>query len=172
MLDRSNPDQATVRLLAGRGKHERVFEEVAVEAVSLHRYRLLASPGLLDGLAAGDVFDRRDDGSYVVVTRSGNLCIQLWYPNQDLHSRVDGELLPDVQELGGWLDGRSPGVSVFTVPLNATFARIEPVFDQWVATAAGSGWSFANVYADDGTTPLGWWESPDVLDRSGRLGSD
>ena len=167
MLDRRNPHRATVDLLAGRKPSgEPVFEEVPVEALDERRYRLLASPGLLDGLASGDVFERADDGSYAVVTRSGNLCVQVWYPHQDLHARVDAELLPEVNALGGWLDGRSPGISAFTVPVHATFARIKEIFDAWVAKLPGSGWSFANVYAADGETPLGWWEQTDFPDRS------
>src|SRR4029077_7801100 len=101
--NRTNPHQLTVDLLAGhKPSGEPVYEEVPVEALDGRRFRLLACPGLLDGLAAGDIFDRHEDGSYTVITRSGNLCVQLWYPHQDLDERVDLELLPRVAALGGW----------------------------------------------------------------------
>ena len=154
-------DPETVALRASDdGSGEPFFEEVPVEPVSEGSYRLQASPGLLDGVAAGDVFIRHEDGRYDVVERGGNLCVQIWYPGVDLHRRVDADLLPAARRLGGWLDGRADGVTVLTFPLEAGFDRITTLLDGWVATVSGAGWSYANVYAEDGETPLGWWEDP------------
>ena len=162
MLDRSDPDQPTVQLLVGpTSDGTPFFEEVPVEPLGAQRYRILASPGLLDGLAAGDVFERHDDGTYHVRERSGNLCVQVLYDAPGLHDRLDVELLPQVQALGGWLDGRAERESVLTFPLSAGFARIERALDAWVASAPSATWSFANVYGEDGRTPLGWWEQLD-----------
>jgi uncharacterized protein DUF4265 len=158
-LDRSKQEQATVELFVDwTSDGERFFEEVPVEPLGEARYRILASPGLLDGLAAGDVFERRDDGTFEVIERSGNLCIQIWYADTDLGTRVDAELIPGVTALGGWLDGRTKGASVLTFPLSAGFPRIEELLDGWAATAPEARWSYANVYAEDGWTPLRWWE--------------
>ena len=33
------------------------------------------------------------------------------------------------------------------------------VFKDYESSHPDSEWYFANVYADDGVTPLGWWES-------------
>jgi hypothetical protein len=159
VLDRSNPDQPTVELFVDRTRDgEPFFEEVPVEPLTGDRYRILASPGLLDGVAAGDVFERRPDGTYAVVERSGNLCVQVWHPDVDVQDRFDAELLPGAIVLGGWLDGRTEGSTVLTFPLSAGFQRIERLLDGWVDATEGSTWSFGNVYADDGRTPLGWWE--------------
>jgi hypothetical protein len=159
ILDRSNPNQATVELFVDlTSDGTPLYEEVPVEPVGGDRFRVLASPGLLDGLAAGDVFERRADGRFEVIERSGNLAVQIWYPDEDLGGRLHAELLPDVQALGGWLDGRTKGGSVVTFPLSAGFPHIERVLDEWVASAPAARWSYANVYDEDGWTPLRWWE--------------
>ena len=165
-LDRSNPDQATVELFVDwTSDGEPFYEEAPVEPVGRDRYRVLASPGLFDGLAAGDVFERRLDGSFAVIERSGNLAIQIWYPDEDLRARVEAELLPRAQELGGWLDGRTERGSVLTFPLRAGFPRIERLLDGWVASAPAARWSYANVYDADGWTPLRWWEAEEFRDQ-------
>jgi hypothetical protein len=109
-------------------------------------------------VAAGDIFERRPDGTYALVERSGNLCVQVWHPDVDVRDRVDAKLLPGAIVLDGWLDGRTEGSTVLTFPLSAGFQRIERLLDGWVDATEGSTWSFGNVYADDGRTPLGWWE--------------
>jgi hypothetical protein len=158
MLDRSDADQATVRLLVGAASDGTpFFEEVPVERLGGERFRILASPGLLDGLAAGDVFERSDDGTYRLIERSGNLCVQLLYDDTAPHERFDLEVLPRVHELGGWLDGRTERASVLTFPLTAGFAPIEGLMNAWVASTPGGSWSYGNVYGEDGRTPLGWW---------------
>lgn len=168
MLDRSNPNQATVELLVDRTSDGKpFFEEVPVEPLGGERYRILASPGLLDGMAAGDVFDRQADGTYAIVERSGNLCVQVWHPGVDVREGVDAALLPGAIALGGWLDGRTEGSTVLTFPLDAGFQRIEQLLDEWVDATEGSTWSYGNVYADDGRTPLGWWEDERFRSQSG-----
>jgi hypothetical protein len=166
LLDRSKQNQATVELFVDwTSEGKPFFEEVPVTALGDERYRILASPGLLDGLAAGDVFERRSDGTFAVVERSGNLCIQIWYPEADLGARVDAELIPGVAALGGSLDGRTEGASVLTFPLSAGFPRIEALLDGWVTTAPGASWSYANVYDEDGWTPLRWWLADEFRDQ-------
>jgi hypothetical protein len=166
VLDRSDPKQLTVELFVDwTSDGQRFYEEVPVEELGGDRYRAMASPGLLDGLAAGDVFERQSDGTFEVTERSGNLCVQVWYPEEDLGERIDAGLLAGVQALGGWLDGRTARGSVFTFPLSAGFPRIEKLLDDFVATAPAARWSYANVYGADGWTPLRWWESEQFRDQ-------
>jgi hypothetical protein len=47
--------------------------------------------------------------------------------------------------LGGTFDG-------------TTFSAIEAVFNRFLEEHPESEWYYGNVYADDGVTPLGWWE--------------
>jgi hypothetical protein len=54
------------------------FEQVLVEARGTDRYVLLASPGLALGVAAGDEIMVDDGGRYRVLTRGGNLCVQVF----------------------------------------------------------------------------------------------
>jgi hypothetical protein len=89
--------------------------------------------------------------------RSGNLCVQVLYDGPALHDRFDAELLPQIRAMGGWLDGRTDGVSVLTIPLSAGWTPIERALGGWVASAPGASWSYANVYGD-GDVPLGWWD--------------
>jgi hypothetical protein len=152
------PNQPTVRLLAAlKESGQPVFEEVPVEILGSARYRLLASPGILDGLARGDVFTVDPQSSlYRVHEHGGNLCVQVWYPGLDLAGRVDAELVPGVAALGGTLDGREQELSSFTVPLSAGIPAIEELLNGWVDSAAGATWSFGNAYEEDGVTPLPW----------------
>ena len=159
VLEPSDPDQPTVQLLVtGVRTDESFFEEVPVEPLGGERYRLLASPGLLDGLAAGDVFDRHPDGRYDVVEHGGNVCVQVYFAEHDPGERVEGVLVPEVTALGGWLDGRTPGVAVFTIPVSAGFAAIEGVLEGWIGDEPHARWSYANVYGPDGDQ-LRWWEA-------------
>jgi hypothetical protein len=152
------PNQPTVRLLATlKESGQPVFEEVPVEVLGSARYRLLASPGILDGLAAGDIFVVDPESAlYRVEEHGGNLCIQVWYPGLDLAGRVDAELVPGVVALGGTLDGREQELSSFTVPLSAGIPAIEELLNSWVDTADGATWSFANAFEEDGITQLPW----------------
>jgi Domain of unknown function (DUF4265) len=152
------PNQPTVRLLATlKESGQPVFEEVPVDVLGPNRYRLLASPGILDGLAAGDVFTVDPISHlYRVHERGGNLCVQVWYPGLDLAGRVDAELVPAVVAMGGTLDGREQELSSFTIPLSAGMASIETLLNDWVDHADGATWSFGNAYEEDGVTPLDW----------------
>jgi hypothetical protein len=152
------PNQPTVRLLAAlKESGQPVFEEVPVEVLGPARYRLLASPGILDGLAAGDVFVVDPISSlYRVKEHGGNLCVQVWYPGLDLAGRVDAELAPGVTALGGTLDGREQELTSFTISLAAGIPVIEALLNGWVDSADGATWSFGNAYEEDGVTPLPW----------------
>ena len=73
------------------------------------------------------------------------------------HDVVD-EVTKDVWELGGSLDGRADNLTVYTIPVTAGFAQVEQVFNGLIDRHPDVEWYFGNVYADDGVTPLGWWQ--------------
>lgn len=134
------------------------FEEVAVEALGERRYRLLKSPGLVPGLAAGDEIELTPDGErdHLVLRRAGNVAVQ-FFSRHDLDACL-GFLAPHIERLGGRLDGRSNLLLVFTIPVSAGFANIEEVFKLAVERLPQSDWMFGNVYdVADGKTPLNWW---------------
>ena len=128
-----------------------------VEEIGAGLFRLLASQGLVQGIAAGDEFRLlNDDGAFEVITRGGNLAIQV-YSRTPVAPQRD-ELAAQVQALGGWLDGAIQKGLVFTVPIAAGFPAVEALFNDWAAAHEGWEWYFGNVYDPaDGITPLQWW---------------
>jgi hypothetical protein len=123
--------------------------------------RLLASPGLVEGLAAGDEFELAPDelSGFRVLARGGNLCVWFYFAQAVADRDPTVEDLRSVAErLGGSLDGGYARMVVLTVPLAAGFAAVARAFDGAVARHAGSRWFYGNVYDPaDGETPLDWW---------------
>ena len=135
-----------------------VREELAVEVLGDGSFRLLVPPAHTVGLARGDIFeiDRRSDRP-TVLHHSGNITVWL-YPGDSAEEANQQAVAAEA--LGGSLEGQAADgrVVIFTFPVGATFAAIEAIFERFVADHSGSEWLFGNVYADDGITPLGWWE--------------
>lgn len=150
-----------VRLLVQLGPSgQPVHEDVPAEQEG-GRWRLLASPGLAMGAAAGDLLDVRGDRSFDVVERGGNIAVHVSAPpgkDADVN-RLKGT----IEGLGGWRDGTGwtrdrSSLTVFTIPFKAGFAAIESVLNAYRADLPAGEWYYVNVYdpADD-TTPLNWW---------------
>lgn len=132
-------------------------EPVHAEPLGAGIYRLLFSPGFVQGIAAGDEFRVLDeDGAFEVVRRSGNLAVQV-YSDESVES-FKQQLEEKVRALGGVLDGSIDRGMVFTIPLSAGFVAIEALFNEFVASSAGVSWFYGNVY-DAEDKPLGWWNS-------------
>jgi hypothetical protein len=148
-------ERATVEMVAGiNSSGEPVFEEVLVDRLDSGTYRVVATPGLVLGIAADDVVRITPDARYQIVERGGNLAVQV-YGDHDL---VD-EVTKDVWELGGSLDGRADNLTVYTIPVSAGFLQVERVFKDLVARHPDVEWYFGNVYdTEDGVTPLNWWQ--------------
>ena len=147
----------TINLLAGRGSSGNpVYEEVLVERRSGQQYKLLRSPGLVLGIAADDVIAVVGDGTYDVLERGGNLCIQIFARGDltVLEETATEKLMP----LRGRLDGKAKTQLVYTIPVTAGFPAVESVLNELVAQAPGAEWYYGNVYdTSDGVTPLNWW---------------
>ena len=84
--------------------------------------------------------------------RGRNLAIQVYAD----HAQADG-LIGEFAGLGGRIDARASGLTVFTVPVEAGFPRVESALRRFVAAHPDAEWYFGNVYAADGVTPLNWW---------------
>lgn len=144
----------TLRIYAGeKPSGERVDEEVLVEDLGHGVWRLLASPGLALGIAAGDVIELDDDHRARPSRRGQNIAIQVFAPPHE-----GDELHEPLRALGGRLDGQTPSLTVYTVPAGAGFPAIEHVMDEFQAHHPSAEWFYGNVYDEDGTTPLRWWE--------------
>ena len=147
----------TITLLAGSSSDGRpAREELLVQRVGPMQFQVLRSPGLVEGIAAGDRIECSEDGTFRVLERGGNLCIQIFRrgPVAELETVLTARLLP----LGGRLDGKTPRVLVYTVPVNAGFPAIESALRESIAAFPETEWYFGNVYDPaDGITPLNWW---------------
>jgi hypothetical protein len=121
------------------------------------RFRLLYSPGFVQGIAAGDEFRLLDHhGAFEVTRHAGNVAVQV-FRFEPLAPLAEG-LVRRVAELGGVLDGQIERGMVFTIPITAGFPAIESVFNEFVSAHPGTEWMFGNVYdTRDGVTPLNWW---------------
>src|SRR5262249_14281361 len=120
---------------------EPVKEPVHAERVGERGFRLLHSPGLVQGTAAGDeVRLVGDDGAFEVTSRAGNLAVRVFSTAPVAPFRA--ELAERVARLGGWLDGGVERGLVFTVPVAAGFPAIESVFNRWVEDHPGWEWYF------------------------------
>lgn len=151
----AEPAAAHVRAFAGtKQSGERVDELLHVEDLGDGRVRLLASPALVLGVAAGDTVALDEDGRVTVLARGGNLAVQVHAPPA-VGDAVAAALAP----LGGRCDVRHRLLTVLTVPVRAGFAAVEGAVTAALADHTGADWYYGNVYDDDGTTPLGWWET-------------
>jgi len=130
-------------------------QPVEVERLADGTYRLLYSPGLVEGIAAGDVVRVVDPGTggFELVSRGGNVAIKVLH---DQIAAVRSFLDPRFERLGGRCDGAIEKAAVYTVPVTAGFDSIQNVMRAMVTEVAGSSWYFGNIYdADD--NPLNWW---------------
>jgi hypothetical protein len=136
-------------------------ETLPVAALGDGRYVLLASPGFVEGLAAGDEFelDSSARGGVRVLRRGGNLCVWFYHAEQlDESSDATADVRRVADSLGGRLDGGYSRMLVLTIPLAAGFDAVAAAFDDAVRRHPGSAWLYGNVYdPSDGITPLNWW---------------
>jgi hypothetical protein len=153
-------ERATVNIVASTNADgSPFFESVLVEPVDDGSYRVLASPGLVEGIAAGDEIEMvaGRQGEFRLVKRGGNVCIQFFWDG-DI-DRCPLALAPRIEALGGRIDGQTSGLLVFTVPASAGFEAIEAIFYAAEKEYPGCGWMYGNVYDPaDGKTPLDWWK--------------
>jgi hypothetical protein len=148
-----------VRLIAGSSSSGApAYEEVLVESKGDSRFLLLRSPGLAVGLAAGDVFELGTDGTFKVLTRGRNVCIQI-FGNRNLDP-VERESNARLGPLGARLDGRAAKELVYTVSVDVGFPAIEEALRHISERFPDVEWYYGNVYDPaDGVTPLNWWLS-------------
>ena len=136
-------------------------EVLPVVEIGEGRYRLLASPGFVEGLAAGDEFvlDASAAGGHRVLRRGGNLCVWFYHAERaDDSDMATADIRLVAESLGGRLDGGYSHMLVLTVPLAAGFDAVADAFDRAVRRHSGSAWLYGNVYdPSDGMTPLNWW---------------
>nr|CAP47697.1 putative integron gene cassette protein [uncultured bacterium] len=131
-------------------------QPVEVEEVGPDLYRVLFSPGLVEGTAAGDLIRITDvsSGSFEVIEHGGNVSVK-WAADSPVgHSLAKADDL--LTRLGSRRDGAIAEAAVWTIPVSVGFHAIETQMAQVVALIPGSQWWYGNVY-DHAGKPLNWW---------------
>ena len=137
-------------------------ELLPAEPLGGDRFRLLASPGIVEGLAAGDEVELApaDPRGFRVLRRGGQLCVWVYLPEPP-PEQADARLSLAATILGGYLDGGNTNLRVLTVPVSAGFKQVEAELGAAVAELPGSIWAYGNVFdRQNGDRPLGWWDDP------------
>ncbi|WP_412543283.1 DUF4265 domain-containing protein [Longispora sp. K20-0274] len=145
-----------VNLVAGhKDTGEPVLEEVLVSRLADGDYRLLVTPGLVLGVAAGDTISVDEESHlHALVARGGNIAVHVYGNAASVLSVAD-----DIRALGGWHDGGLKEVlTVYTVPYRDGFRALEAILNGLVHSDPAIEWYYGNVYAADEVTPLRWWD--------------
>ena len=114
-------------VLANDGQSRATHEVLEVEPLSQGRYRLLHSPALLEGVAAGDVIEPNPAilSGFIVISRSGNLAIVVAFSSADMKTITVARFTELVSQLGGVYDGGPERIVVASIPISTGFPRIE-----------------------------------------------
>jgi hypothetical protein len=122
---------------------------------------LLLTPGLVLGVAAGDVICVDPTSRKVQVReRGGNIAVQVFARADCDFGGLTEFIVAATEAMGGWLDGVDPGrLLVLTFPLAAGFPNLEAFLNAASARYPGSEWYFGNVYEQDSGEPLNWWSA-------------
>lgn len=136
--------RTTLTLLADAGGPSGpVHEQIAAEALPDGTFRLLTSPGLVLGAAAGDIIEVAEDGLPRVLVASGNVALQV-FADDDTNDALAMLLRP----LGARMDGRIPEtLTVFTLPGGASLDQVERVLEALVRRHPDVEWLYGNPQA-------------------------
>lgn len=131
-------------------------EELLVEPGPDGAFVLLRSPAFAQGLAAGDSFMIDDQKRPVLLSRGGNVAIQVFDPAgvQWVRRFIESAM----NDIGGTVDGEAKQVIVLSAPVEVGFDTIEAILQRLAAKSPSLKWYFGNVYdPSDGVTQLNWW---------------
>jgi hypothetical protein len=133
-------------------------ESLLVAPARTGSLRVLVSPGMLEGLAAGDIIEldaSREEG-FRVAARGGNVSVQFFAGHDDPVFRR--ALTERACQLGGRLDTHRTRLWVFTIPVRGDVTPITSLFDGMVGRLPSSTWMYGNVFARGSNEPLNWWK--------------
>jgi hypothetical protein len=118
---------------------------------------LLGTPALAEGCAAGDTLSIREDGSFKVTRRGGNVAVLSFAdPRQPLTVDETELLRQAMAPLNAVVEMPEGGpFLVVTVPVAASFPAVETAMNDW-QRRTGREWTYGNVY-DENDQPLNWW---------------
>jgi hypothetical protein len=96
------------------------------------RYRLIYSPGVVEGLARGDEFELcpTDPKGLNVLMRSGYLRVWFYFEEPGVNRGPHGNAVrAAVERFGGLCDGGGNTHLVFSVPVSLGFPAVEALFN-------------------------------------------
>jgi hypothetical protein len=142
-----------------RSRQATMTERLTAVPVATGQLRLSHSPGLVEGLVAGDIIelDDEEEQGFRVVRHAPWICV--WYyfaKKEDLYGPGFIAAKTALEAIGGQLDGGTHRSLIFNVPLQTGFSTIESTMERLVARFPDTEWIYGNVYGLDGT-PLNWW---------------
>jgi hypothetical protein len=143
-----------VSLFAGESNGQRTYEPVHVVVVRDGVRRVLFTPGMVYGIAAGDEIELTEGGEFKVLRRGQNLAVRVF--SEEPIAQYLPRLQAEVQPLGGRIDGQVKHGAAFTIPVSAGFKSVEAIFVSFVNDHPSCIWEYGNVY-DEQSKPLGWW---------------
>lgn len=134
-----------------------VVERLQVTVQEDDSCQLVRSPAFIKGIASKDVIKlNKDDQSFEVVKRAGNLCIRVF--SREGVEKLAEELAPQIEKMGGELDFENERMLVFSIHVSCGFQKIEDLLNDYIDEDEGQAWLYGNVYdPKDGVTPLNWW---------------
>lgn len=144
-----------MKVLAGKDSSgDPLFDQVLVDDLGQGRFKIVTTPILVPGVAAGDTVSFGKDGvTFKVLARGNNLAVHFYGGTE-----VMGDISERITGIGGILHGQQGDLAVFTVPVRSGFPVIESALDAICAYHPGVEWCFGNVYDPrDGVTLLNWW---------------
>src|SRR5262249_55593554 len=125
----SQPEVTEIELPICHNESGRPGTEVLeVERLGAGRYRLPYSPGVVEGLARGDVIEPSAAApkGFTVVRRSGHLCVWFYFAEPGVNRGPDGDRVRvAVEEFGGLCDGGGNTHLIFSVPVSLGFPAVE-----------------------------------------------
>jgi hypothetical protein len=136
-----------------------ILERVVAETLDGRRYRLMQSPGLVQGVAAGDVIELVDSElqGFPVLERGGNICVWLFFSvREHLTGAYASEATNAIQAIGGTREGGTKQSLIFLFPISVGFKAIEQAMHRVTEGIPGADWSYGNVYDLHGK-PINWW---------------
>ena len=137
-------------------------EVLNAEQVGPNRYRLVYSPGMVEGIARDDEFELSptDPKGFNVLKRAGYLCVWFYFEEPGKNRGSDGEAVRiAVERFGGICDGGGNTNLVFSVAASFGFPAVEVLFNELAGLYPGSSWLFGNVYNPWNVfKPLSRWE--------------
>lgn len=148
-----------IELFAGTNPNgEPVVEQLQVKINEDDSCELVKSPVFIKGIASGDVIKlNRDDRSFELIKRAGNLCIRIFARN-DIEA-IATDITPLLEKMGGQLDYENERALVYSIHVSCGFAAIEQILNDHIGDESESMWLYGNVYDPaDGVTPLNWWQ--------------